>query len=56
MGMHNCVNDGEFIEIEVDLVNTGAILDAEGEAEWEMNTNRVEFSVKSKTSLSVLTH
>ena len=46
MGMHDCVNDGEYIEIEADLVNTGVILDAEGEAEWEMNTNRVEFSVE----------
>ena len=45
-GMHDCVDEGDFIEIEVDLENTGVLLDAEGEAEWEMNSNRVEFSVE----------
>lgn len=45
-GMNECVNDGEFIEIEVDLGNTGVLADAKGEAEWEMNSNRVEFSVE----------
>ena len=45
-GMHDCVDDGEFIEIEVDLENTGVLADAKGEAEWEMNSNRVEFSVE----------
>ena len=45
-GMTDCVDDGEFVEIEVDLVNTGVLADAKGEAEWEMNSNRVEFSVE----------
>ena len=45
-GMHDCVNDGEFIEIEADLINTSVLPDAKGEAEWDMNTNRVEFSVE----------
>jgi len=45
-GMTDCVDDDEFIEIEVDLENTGIFADAKGEAEWDMNTNRVEFSVE----------
>ena len=45
-GMDDCVNDGEFVEIEVDLVNTAVLPDAKGEAEWKMNTDRVEFSVE----------
>ena len=45
-GMTDCVDDGEFIEIEIDLVNTGVLVDAKGEAEWAMNSNRVEFSVE----------
>jgi hypothetical protein len=45
-GMHDCVDDGEFIEIEIDLENTGVLSEAKGEAEWEMNTHRVEFSVE----------
>jgi hypothetical protein len=45
-GMADCVDDGEFLGIEVDLVNTGALSAAKGEAEWELNTNRVEFSVE----------
>jgi len=44
--MADCVNDGEFIEIEVDLVNTAVLPDAKGEAEWKMNSSRVEFSVE----------
>jgi hypothetical protein len=44
--MADCVDDGEFLEIEVDLVNTGTLPGAKGEAEWEMNSNRVEFSVE----------
>lgn len=47
-GMHNCVDDGEYIEIETDLINTGVLVNAEGEAEWQMNSNRVEFSVDIK--------
>lgn len=46
MGMRECVDGGEFIEIEVDLENTGVLPEAQGEAEWEMNSNRVEFSVE----------
>jgi len=45
-GMVDCVDDGEFIEIELDLVNTGVLVDAKGEAEWEINSDRVEFSVE----------
>jgi len=45
-GMHDCVDDGEFIEIEADLVNTGVLVNAKGEAEWQMNSDRVEFSVE----------
>jgi hypothetical protein len=45
-GMTDCVEDGEFIEIAVDLENTGVLSEAKGEAEWEMNSQRVEFSVE----------
>jgi hypothetical protein len=45
-GMDECVDDGEFIELEVDLTNTGVLADAQGKAEWEMNSDRVEFSVE----------
>jgi hypothetical protein len=45
-GMAGCVDDGEFIEIEADLVNTGMLPDAKGEVEWEMNSDRVMFSVE----------
>jgi len=45
-GMTDCVDDGEFIEIKADLVNTGVITEGSGEAEWEMNSDRVEFSVE----------
>ena len=45
-GMHDCVDDGEFIEIEADLVNTGVLPEAKGEVEWEMNSDRVMFSVE----------
>jgi hypothetical protein len=44
--MTDCVEDGDYIEIEVDLDNTGVLPEAEGEAEWEMNSQRVEFSVE----------
>ena len=47
-GMDDCVEEGDFIEIEVDLLNTGVLAEAEGEAEWEMNSHRVEFSVEIK--------
>jgi hypothetical protein len=42
----NCVYDGDFIKVEVDLKNIGSIADARGEAEWEMNSHRVKFSVE----------
>ena len=45
-GMADCVNDGDYVEIKTDLENTGLLPDAKGEAEWEMNTHRVEFSVE----------
>ena len=45
-GMNDCVDDGDFIEIEVDLENTNLLPEAKGEAEWEMNSSRVEFSVE----------
>ena len=45
-GMHDCVDDGDYIEIEIDLNNTGVLPQAEGEAEWDMNSQRVEFSVE----------
>jgi hypothetical protein len=44
--MADCVNEGEFIEIDIDLVNTGVLSGAKGEAEWEMNSDRVGFSVE----------
>jgi len=45
-GMTDCVNEGEFLEIDRDLVNTGVLSGAKGEAEWRMNSDRVEFSVE----------
>jgi len=45
-GMADCVNDGDYVELQIDLENTGLIAGAKGEAEWEMNTHRVEFSVE----------
>jgi len=45
-GMEDCVNEAEFIEIEIELDNTGTLPEASGEAEWEMNSYRVEFSVE----------
>jgi hypothetical protein len=45
-GMSDCVDGGEFIEIEADLANTGFLPEAKGEAEWEMNSDRVMFSVE----------
>lgn len=45
-GMPDCVEDGDYLEIEVNLENTGVLPGAEGEAEWEMNSSRVEFSVE----------
>lgn len=44
--MPDCVEDGDYIEIEVDMVSTGVHAGAEGEAEWEMNSSRIEFSVE----------
>lgn len=45
-GMKGCVEDGDFVDIEAELQNTGVLFDAEGEAEWEMNAERVRFSVE----------
>lgn len=45
-GMRDCVNDGDYLDIEVDLLNTGVLADAKGEAEWDMNSVRVRFSVE----------
>jgi hypothetical protein len=45
-GMVDCVNDGEYVELQVDLQNSGVLDGAKGEAEWDMNTHRVEFSVE----------
>ncbi|HEY5700980.1 MAG TPA: hypothetical protein VIT83_02715 [Gammaproteobacteria bacterium] len=42
----DCVDDGGYLEIEVDLENTGILADAEGEAEWDMNSERVMFAVE----------
>jgi hypothetical protein len=44
--MPDCVEDGDYVEIEVDMKSTGVLPGAEGEAEWEMNSSRVEFSVE----------
>ena len=45
-GMMGCVDEGDYVEIKTDLENTGLLPEAKGEAEWEMNTHRVEFSVE----------
>ena len=45
-GMTDCVDDGDYIEIEADLANTGFLPEAKGEAEWDMNSDRVMFSVE----------
>ena len=45
-GMHDCVDQGDSVEIEVELVNTGVVPGAEGEAEWGMNAYRLRFSVE----------
>ena len=45
-GMRDCVDEGDFVEIDAELVNTGVLPAAEGEAEWNMNSVRVSFSVE----------
>jgi hypothetical protein len=45
-GDDDCVEEGDFLEVEVDLENTGVLTEAKGEAEWEMNSHRVKFSVE----------
>ncbi len=45
-GMYDCVDDGEYIDIQARLDNTGVFPDARGHAEWDMNTHRVQFSVE----------
>jgi len=42
----DCVEDGDFQEIEIDLQNTGILPDARGEAQWDMNAERVMFAVE----------
>lgn len=44
----DCVDEGEFIVIQVDLSDTGVIAGADGEAEWEMHHDHAEFKVKIK--------
>lgn len=44
-GMADCVDAGDFLEIEAELQNTGVLPGAEGEAEWEMSAHRVRFDV-----------
>lgn len=48
MGGHmlECVDAGDYVGIESDFVNTGVLVDADGEVKWEMNAERVEFSVE----------
>ena len=45
-GGSDCVEDGDYLEIEVDLQNTNILADAKGEAEWNMNSERVMFAVE----------
>jgi hypothetical protein len=45
-GGDDCVEAGDFIEVEVDLENSGVLVEAKGEAEWEMNSHRIKFSVE----------
>ena len=45
-GGADCVEEGDFIELDIDLENIGALADARGEAGWEMSTHRVRFSVE----------
>lgn len=45
-GMADCVEAGDVNQIRIDLLNTGLIPAASGEAEWEMSSERVEFSVE----------
>ena len=45
-GMHDCVDEGDIEEVEIDLENTGVIPAAKGEAQWEMNAYRVRFAVE----------
>jgi hypothetical protein len=45
-GMHDCVDDGEYIDIQASLDTTGMFPDARGHAEWDMNSHRVQFSVE----------
>jgi hypothetical protein len=45
-GMVDCVGEDEFLDIAIDLENTAILPDARGEAEWEMNLDRVQFTVE----------
>ena len=45
-GMFDCVDDGEYSDIQASLDNTGEFPEARGNAEWDMNSHRVQFSVE----------
>ena len=45
-GMHQCVEDGDSIDVQAELQSSGVIPGAKGYAEWEMNSHRVQFSVE----------
>jgi len=45
-GTYDCVEEGEELQIHVDLLDSGLVPGASGEAEWEMTTQHVEFSVE----------
>jgi len=45
-GMYDCVEEGVVLQIHADLLNSGLVPAASGEAEWEMTSQRVEFSVE----------
>ena len=44
--MGDCIDDGELAEIHVSLLNTGQVSGANGDAEWEMTSHYIEFSVE----------
>lgn len=45
-GMVTCVDEGDSVQIRIDLQNTGVLPNARGQAEWEINSHRVMFSVE----------
>ena len=44
--MHECVEDGEYVDIWTELDATAALPGARGSAKWDMNSSRVQFSVE----------